>query len=76
MSTDTREIVLENVKRGFSVSYKKLTVADISDVQQVIKRKYQVHCDHANVKFTQLYSDPVVAVNKFMELYRKVRYNK
>ena len=74
--SNTKDTLLDTLKRGFSIQYHRLSVNDMSDVQQLVKRPYQVHSDHHNFKFSGFFESPEDAIDKFMDIYRKVRYNK
>ncbi|HAE75107.1 MAG TPA: hypothetical protein DCG52_01810 [Alphaproteobacteria bacterium] len=56
------------------VDYKGLSICCINDFYGLIsgKIKYQVHCDDNKYKFSKLYTNLDIAINKFMAIRRNL----
>jgi hypothetical protein len=61
---------------GCIVSYKNITLCDLTDHVPYLKNKtngmYQVHSDNSKAKFSEIYYNIEEAVNKFIELKLQV----
>lgn len=72
MSNNTysdKDKLLNLLLAGYSFSYKRLTLADVSKYVKG-KRKYQVHLETGD-RISELHYDPEHAVDRFMALKRK-----
>ena len=61
---------------GIDCDYKGLSLCNLAHFSQtrgMLKRKYQVDCDTAEVRFSQIYSHYETAIDKFVALYSSIK---
>ena len=64
------------LEEGLSIEYGKLSLCDLANFRHSMvynNRRYQVHCDDTRAPFSSIYDEMEPAINKFMELKRKVK---
>lgn len=57
---------------GIGADYGELSLcnlANISITRGILDRRYQVHCDDSRFRFSQIYSNPQTAVDKFVLIF-------
>lgn len=69
MKKHYNEVLLD----GCTIEYKDISLCKISDYydRAIKKELYQVHSDNRKFKFSMLYQDPSIAVEKFLEIKGK-----
>jgi hypothetical protein len=73
---DRKSLVAWCLKEGFSIEYGKLSLCDLRDFRHSAiydNRRYQVHSDDSRYPWSGIYEDIESAIEKFLELKRKVR---
>lgn len=72
--TTYRDFVEDEIDSGRHVDYKDLSICCINDFYALVsgKIKYQVHCDDNKHKFSKLYTNLDIAINKFMSIRRNI----
>lgn len=70
------EIVKWAVKNKYNLSYKGLVICDLRE--HLPERRsndydYQVHCDNKDFKFSHIYNDLDIAVDKFILISNQIR---
>lgn len=61
---------------GIDLEYGKLNLCNLahfSITRNALERKYQVDCDNANCRFSEIYSNPKVAADKYILLFNTIR---
>ena len=69
-----RKFIEDEIDDGRHVDYKSVSICCINDFYQSVsgKIKYQVHCDDNKYKFSKLYTNLDIAINKFMAIRRNL----
>lgn len=69
MKKHYNEVLLD----GCAIEYKDISLCKINDYydRAIKKELYQVHSDNRKFKFSMLYKDPSIAVEKFLEIKGK-----
>jgi len=61
---------------GIDVEYGPLTLCNLghfSITRNILERKFQVDCDSAEIRFTQMYNNYYTAIDKFISLYAALK---
>lgn len=57
---------------GIDSDYGELSICNLANyciTRNTLDRKYQVHCDDSRFRFSQVYSNPMTAIDKFVLIY-------
>ena len=73
---DKKSLVAWVLKEGMSLDYGKLSICDLRNFRHSTvydNRCYQVHCEDNRCVWSGIYEDVEPAIEKFLELKKKVR---
>jgi len=71
-----KEVYKWCLEEGLSIEYGKLSLCDLANFRHSSiyhNRRYQVHCDDSKNEFSMLYGECGPAIEKFLELKKKVK---
>lgn len=61
---------------GMDIQYGQVSICNLAKyciTRNILERKYQVHSDDSRFRFSSMYSNPKVAIDKFILIYSHIK---